>query len=184
MNLLFSLPLSDVQRSGTITKLLRIAVIIAVLAAAFFIGIRPSLAVAIALVALVGGIIVSRYPGFSLIILIVSALSIPFALNTGAMTNVNIALIIAAGLLASWLFVMFYRHSFRLVRSSANLPVFGLAISATLSLIAGASKWNYAAVQAPVATQLGGWFLIILSLGLLLYVANRICSLAWLRWDY
>jgi hypothetical protein len=128
-----------------------------------------------------GGVILLRRPLLGLVALLVSTLVVPFSIGTGSQTPLNITVILIPALLVVWLADMIQHQKIRLVPSSTNLPLFALAISATVSFIAGGLPWNLFAATAPLTAQLGGLAVFIFSAGVFFLVANQVSDQRWLE---
>lgn len=129
-----------------------------------------------------GFILLLRKPELGLIATLVMALSIPYTIGTGTNTALHLAVIFIPILVAIWIADMLRRKSFVLATSPMNLPLFALAASATLSLIAGNLPWNFFAAKASMQAQLGGWGIYMLAVAACLLVGNLARDLRWLRW--
>jgi len=133
------------------------------------------------IIGIIGVLILIRLPRIGLLALLVGSLVAPISIGTGSQTQLNITVILIPALLGLWLADMVRRHKVELVPSSVNLPLFALAISATISLIAGNIRWNLFAVMAPAQTQFAGWAIFVFSAGVVFLVANQIDDQRWLQ---
>lgn len=127
------------------------------------------------------GIAFLRWPPLGLAALIVAAFLVPFAIGTGTMTNINAALILMMVLTGLWLLDMVARErAIHLRRSALIPPALALMGSALIAFLAGQLGW-YDTAAAPMATQLAGVAVFILSVAVFLLVAHQVCSLVWLQ---
>ncbi len=156
-------------------------IVVAIILLSAYLGWGASRFTLLLLLVLIGGLVLIRLPELGLVGVMIAALVIPFGIGTGTQTELNGAVMLIPVLLAVWVFDMIRRRSVRLVPSQANLPLFALAISATVSLLAGNLSWDYFARQASLQSQLGGWSVFVFSVGAFLLAGNQIRDLRWLK---
>jgi hypothetical protein len=179
LGLPMSLPQRWLERNSQI--LLRVGVVLGVLLLSAYLAQRPSENYLIMLVGLGGVLILLRWPPLGLAALLVSTLVVPFSIGTGAQTPLTITVLIIPVLIGVWALDMFRRRRFELASSHTTLPLLGLALAATISLIAGGLPWNLFANTAPLRAQLGGWSVFVFSVAVFLLVANQITEVRWLE---
>jgi hypothetical protein len=156
-------------------------IVVAVILLSAYLGRGASLSTVMLLVVLIGGLALIRLPQLGLVALMITALIIPFSIGTGTQSSLNGAILLIPLLLAVWVFDMIRRRSVKLAPSPANLPLFALALSATVSLLAGNLTWSYFARQASLQSQVGGWAVFVFSVGAFLLAGNQIRDLRWLK---
>ena len=164
-------------------RFLRQAVIvIATLALAYNFGRQPSLTYVYLPVVLVAVWLLYRYPGLAILSLVGAAILIPFTVGTSSSGSpLNVAYLGVPVLLAFWLVDMVRARSIQLAPSSTTMPLMGLVVAATLSLVVGNLPWNVFAQLAPLRAQVGAWGIFAFSAGAFWLTANRIRDLVWLK---
>ncbi len=152
--------------------LLKLAIVAAVVLLSAFFGRRVSTNQLLVLTGAAGVLLLLRQPQLGLVALLVSALSVPFAIGTGTQTTLHAAILLIPVLLVVWIVDMVRRRAVRLVPSPVNAPLLAFALSATISFLAGNLPWNYFAGQASLQAQTGGWMIFVLSAAVFLLVGN------------
>lgn len=122
-----------------------------------------------------------RFPGLGPLAVLVASLTIGFSLGTGTQTSLHLGFLFVPLFTGLWVAKMLYQRSFSLVSSAANIPLIGLVVTATLSLVAGNLAWNAFAQTAPLRTQIGALGMFVVSAAAFWLVANEIKTLAWLK---
>lgn len=159
----------------------RWAIVIGVLVLSVQVGRRPWQIPVEGLVGLLAAAAFLRWPWVGLVTLVVAGLSIPFSLSTGTQTDLNVAILLT-GLLSALLFLEIFglrRQTF--VRSSAIWPLLALCGATLLAFVAGLQPWHLFAGNAPLASQLGGVTVFLLSAAAFLLAAHQLKTLAQLR---
>lgn len=160
----------------------RTLVIVAItLALAYYLGRKPSIRFVQIPVLLLGLWAIFRYPGLGLLAVLVSAAVIPFAIGTGTQTALHLAFVLIPALFGLWIARMLLDRSFRLVPSITTFPAISLALVTTLALIYGNLPLNEFAQHAPARSQIGGWAIIVFSVGAFLLVGNQLKDIRWLK---
>lgn len=131
-----------------------------------------------AIVALVGLLILMRWPQMGLI-----GLMGTLVLLVHGPSGINATMVLVGGLTGLWLVEMVIRNR-RLVflRSHTLLPLALLLVVSMLALIVGQIRWFYFGQAAPLGAQLGGFLIVLLSAAAFLLVAHRVVEVKWLRW--
>lgn len=142
---------------------------------------NPSLTPLLALAAACLLIAVWRSPVLGLILLLASAVLVPFGIGTGTESPVNAAVVMLVVLGALWLFGMILRHEVRLLPSRPIVPLLAMALSALISFVVGSQLWLPLAALAPLRAQIGGLAIYLLSLLAFLLVAHQLPDLRYLR---
>lgn len=159
----------------------RVLIPICTLALVGYLAWRPSpFFVALPLL-LAGGWLLLRHPPLGPIALVLSAMVIPFAIGTGTQTSLNMAFLMVPALGVIWFVGMYRRRSFALVPSRTTLPLIGLVLAITLSLLSGYLLWNPFAHLASIRAQIGGWGIFAFSALTFLLTANQIKEVRWLK---
>ena len=161
---------------------------IAILVAAAFLAPLAALGSALPLllaalgVTAVGLYALWRWPDIGFPLFVPVSLLVPFAINTGAQTGVNAALMLAMAMIGVWIIDMVVRsRSVRLAPSPTVAPVLGWMIVCVVSFGFGRFNWLPGG-GSPLTAQLGGLALLILLPGLFLLSYNRLRNLRTLRW--
>lgn len=115
-----------------------------------------------------------RWPATGMLALLIASLVVPIGIGTGTETEINAAVILVALLTGLWLLEMVLRRDIRLSPSRPLLPLFVFSAASTLSFVVGLQPWLAFAQTAPIATQLGGLAIFLLSFCCFLLAAHRI----------
>lgn len=161
--------------------LIKWLIVAAVLFLSVFLARGSSLMYLGGIIGIIGALILIRWQRVGLLALLIGSLVAPISIGTGSQTQLNLTVILIPVLLGLWIADMIRRHQVELVPSSTNLPLIALAVSATISLIAGNIPWNLFAVTAPIQTQMAAWAVFVFSVGVVLLVANQITDQRWLK---
>jgi O-antigen ligase len=175
--------LSNLVRAGEVSPMLwlRMAVVGGVLFLSAYLAPSASILYVILPAGIVAVLVLIRNPELGLIALIVSALSVPFAIGTGTQTSLHAAILLIPLMVGVWVIEMVRQKSIRLVPSSVNLPILLFALSALLSFLAGNLPWNYFAGRASLQSQSGGLAVFVFSAAIFLWVGNQIKDVFWLK---
>ena len=104
-----------------------------------------------------------RWPALGLGLLIVGTVLVPFGVNTGTQTRVNIAVILVAALSLQLIVEKLLTHDLRFLPSRTIRPLVALVIVSLLAFVNGLQHWMIFADLAPVRAQLGGLAIFVLS---------------------
>ena len=169
---------------------LRFAFILAVLASSFLfapkiaLGNRYPILLSFLFLALGLFILILRWPILGLILVMVGGMFIPFSWQGGF----NVSQIGLAAVLGVWfLDMLVVQRKFQIVRSRAVLPILLFALISILSFFLGQFSWYPFARNAPLAAQLGGLAINLLSVGAFLLVAHLVDNyhkLEFLTWTF
>ncbi|MFZ0544631.1 MAG: O-antigen ligase family protein [Candidatus Promineifilaceae bacterium] len=131
--------------------------------------------------AFVGALIFLRWPVLGILFLVASTTVIPWLINTGTKTYLNLTVLLVPALLGLWVFdYVARRRSFHLYFSSSIFAAFGLAIAATISFLLGQLPW-FSLAPAPLTAQLGGLAIFMFSVGAFLLAVHHIEGQVWLE---
>jgi hypothetical protein len=164
--------------------LLRVVVILAVLGLSYSLGQRPKLALPIYLlvVAGIGALFLMRYPQVGLVGLVVAALSVPIAINTGTDSRINAPMLLILALSGLWVLDMVVRQGqIQFIRSRSLLALVAMVIVAILAFISGQLPWFLETRGASVAAQAGGLFLFLFSVLVYAWVGHHLRDIKWLK---
>jgi len=157
--------------------LIQIAIIGVVLIASVLLGVKASLLTLIGLFALGSVLIFIKQPALALLLSVLGGFSVPFSGPSG----LNITMLGVALLLILWILEMVVRRrSVRIVSIETARPALWLVVVSILAFGVGQLAW-YQTLHAPMGAQLGGLFIIILSVGAFLVVCNQVKSLFWIQ---
>lgn len=156
---------------------------VAVLLAAAILGYGASpiwLAAPIGLAAILA---LLRQPLLGLIGLIVAALAIKVAINTGTEVSLNAAAVLVPLLFVIWLLNRTRDHNIRLVRSQVNLPLILFLLSGLLSIFIGNATWAPSVPKSGnfIIVQLAQWAMWAFSAIAFWLAGNTVKSVTWLR---
>lgn len=173
------------QRDRIIPVAIRWLIVVAILFLAFYFGRRASsrslYMVIGGFTALFGTALLLRKKELGLVVLLVSAISIPFAIGTGTLTQLNIAILLIPVLLVLWLVNMAIVHSIKIANSQINLPLLAFVLSVVISFVIGNLNWDSFVQPASIAAQAGGLMIYLMSAGAVLWIGNQIHDLRWLK---
>lgn len=157
-------------------------VTIAILAPLLAFGNIGAMALIGGLVALVGALILLRWPGLGFPLLILSSLVIPLRIQTGTQTSINSSLLLVMAMLALWIFeAIGNQRPFVLERSPVILPALLYILVSCLAFLFGQLNW-FPTQAASLFAQLGGLMILVLSMGTLLVTIHRLSDVRWLKW--
>lgn len=133
--------------------------------------------------ALVGALLLLRWPMAGLMALVGGSLVVPFAIGTGTQTSINFAILMVVGITGLWLFdgIATKRPGW-LYMPRPVLPFLILGIIATLAFLVGQLPWFTFASQAGLFAQAGGLGVFWLSAAAFTVTANQLRSLRVLEW--
>jgi hypothetical protein len=157
------------------------AIVLLTLVLAYYLGQQPSVRYIQIPLLLVGVWLLWRSPALGLVIMLVSASLLKLVLSTGTQTSLHLAFVLVPVMLGLWVVQMLARRSFHLTPSRTTLPAFGLVLVTTIALINGNLPLVVFAQQAPLRSQLGGWGIIVFSVGAFLLAANLLKDVRWLK---
>jgi len=96
--------------------------------------------------------------------------------------GLNAAAAMVALMLGLWIMEMFVvQRNFQFVRSHTMLPILIFLVVCTLAFFIGQIPWFVFARQAPLTAQLGGYAIIVFSVGGTLLAAHLIKTIKWLK---
>lgn len=125
-----------------------------------------------------GALILVELPSLGFILIFLGAMFVPFTGPGG----VNAATLLVAAMLGLWIMNMFVvQRGFQFVRSLAMIPVLIFLVIATLAFFFGQLTWFVFAYHAPIDAQIGGYVLVVFSVGGLLLAAHLIKDIRWLQ---
>ena len=123
-----------------------------------------------------------KWPALGVVLLVGSAIIVPFEIGTGSQTNINAAMLLLAALLGLWFARMFIEERrFSFVPSRTVMPLVLMVISAMFSLLVGQLNW-FPIAGAPIRAQIGGLMLFVFAAGAFLLAANMIKEVRWLEY--
>ena len=171
----------QIDRS-TMVRLLVIAVVL--LTSAYVVprtsGIRLWLLLAI--VPAIGIVVfLLKRPHWGIMALLPTALIVPFAIGTGTQTQIVMVVPLIGVLFGLWVLNMVVQRQVHIAHVRPLLPLFCLVVAVTLAFINGQLPW-FSVRGAPLAAQLGGLSIFLLSAAVLLLVAHQLDDVRWLRW--
>ena len=134
-----------------------------------------------AVVGLAGLIIIIRKPQLGIVGLVPASMVIPVAISTGTGTEINATIGLLAVLIVLWLLSMLLRRQVRFVSSPVMLPAISFIIAAILAFLAGQLPW-FVTKPAPIAAQIGGLLLMLLTVASVILMAHQMQDVRWLRW--
>lgn len=115
---------------------------------------------------------------FGFILIFLAGMYVPFSGPGG----VNATVLMVVSLIGLWLMDMLVvKRYFYFIRSRALLPVVIMLGISVIAFGMGQLPWFLFANQAPLASQVGGFAIFVLSLGLMLTTANLVTDIKWLE---
>jgi hypothetical protein len=126
-------------------------------------------------------VILLRWPGLGLVLLIPITFFVPFTLGTGSRSEINATVMWIGGITLLWLTSLIVnpdRRPMRLV--PPQLALIGLSGVFVIALFVGQGHWLPLAGQAPLTAQIGGLAIVILSVAVFFVAAQQIPDRRWL----
>jgi O-antigen ligase len=135
------------------------------------------------LVAAVAGIrVLFRWPALGLVLLIPANMVVPFSIGTGTQTSINMTVLLVMALLALWLYQMWQQGGGLKLYSPATMtPLLLLLVVTVIAFVAGQLPWIQSE-QAPLAAQIGGLAVFMVSAAAFVIAAHQYDELRWLEW--
>ncbi len=160
-----------------------VAVTLAVLFLAAYLGQRASLRWLGLLVAGTGGVVLLRRPVLGLPALVMAALVLPLEFSTGTQVKLNPAALLVPALLVLWLLDMVRRRNLRLAPSRTTAPLLLFLLAGLLSLLVGNALWEPFVPRPSNFTivQLSQWAIFAFSAGAFWLTGNLVRDEVWLR---
>lgn len=137
---------------------------------------RLSQLVVVLVPAVIGGLILFRWPQVGLVV-IVASIVIPI----NGPSNSNATMAIVAALIGLWFVEMINDKQLTLIKSITIQPLFIFVLIALLAFGMGQLPWYTFTSPATMGGQLGGLSLFVLSAGAFLLVAHQIKNTLWLQ---
>lgn len=166
-----------------VNTIVRIVIVAATLGLAWYWGQSPSYSYLGILVAIVGLLVIFRFPPLGLVSIIPVALLISYSIGTGTQTDLNLAYLSVP---IMWVLLFFrniyYRQDWSALFTRATWPLIGLIITTAVSFVSGYLPWNAFAQQAPIRAQIGAMAMFAFAAGGCLLVPAIIHSERWLQW--
>lgn len=167
------------------SRLTTMAISLAVLLVTALIALSGSTTLPVAGIGLVGmavvAVILLRWPGLGLVLLIPITFFVPFTLGTGSRSEINATIVWAGGLTLLWLTSLIAdpnRRPVHLVRP--QIALIGLSLVFVIALFVGQGHWLPLAGQAPLTAQIGGLAIVLLSVSVFFVTAQQIPDQRWL----
>lgn len=161
---------------------LQIGVVIAVLLASTVISFWGSRAIFLLLLFLFGGVVLLlallREPNIGFLLVLVGGMVVPFTGPSG----LSAATVMVALMLGLWILDMFVVHrNFKFIQSHSMVAILTFLVISTLAFGVGQIPWFVFARQAPLDAQIGGFAIVVFSIGGLLLAAHLIREIRWLK---
>jgi hypothetical protein len=122
-----------------------------------------------------------RWPPLGLLALVAGSLLVPFSIGTGTRTSLNAAVLTLTLLLGLWAVRALRAGALWPVGSRPIAPLLAFGGVSVLAFIAGNRPWHAFGQSAPLATQIGGLAILLLSVAAFLLVAHQVRDLRWLQ---
>ncbi|CAG0937509.1 hypothetical protein TFLX_06443 [Thermoflexales bacterium] len=170
-------------RDDKLRLLISALIISGVLVLALVLGRRSSLIILAAQFALVGALVLLRWPRLGFLLLIPSALVVRLEIGTGTEVSLNPAALLVPALLGIWLLNSLMQHKLRLVPSRTNRPLFLFLLASLISIPISQVIWDPSVPRSDrfVVVQLAQWALFAFSAGIFWLIGNRITQPVWLK---
>jgi hypothetical protein len=166
---------------------LRLSMLAVVLLLSALVGANASLATLGVLLGASAVVVCVRWPVLGLAAVIAASQVVPFHISTGTQTDLHAGVLLLGLLIGRWVLELLVHRERNLVASPAIWPALALAGVATLAFMVGQHPWLALARPAPLAAQLGGLGIFLLSIGALLlvgYTVRSVRSLQFLTWVF
>jgi len=158
-------------------------IVVCVLLLAFVLGRSPSVMILGGLVALIGALLLLRYPVLGFPVLILAALAGKMEFSTGTEVNLNPASLLVPALIGIWVFNMLQRHEIRLTSSRTTRPLVLFLLASVMSLLISNALWdpNVPKSDRFIVVQMAQVALFVFSAGIFWLMGDRIKNPVWLQ---
>lgn len=158
-------------------------IILAVVLAAIFFGMRASTRWLMLIAAGLGALILLWRPVLGLLAIVLAALLVPVNFSTGTEVAINPVTLLIPAMLVIWLLDMLRRRDLGLVSSRTMPPLALFLLSGLLSVLIGNVMWDPGVPRAANfgLVQLAQWAIFAFSAAAYILAANLIKEEAWLR---
>ena len=127
---------------------------------------------------IIGLIVLLKQINLGFVLILLAGMFVPFEGPGG----VNAAVLAVAALVGLWLADMFIvKKEFTFIRTRVFMPVIFMLVISVIAFGMGRLPWFLFANQAPLDSQIGGFAIFILSMGLMLATAHLITDVKWLK---
>lgn len=153
-------------------------VVLAVLAAAAFLGLRANVLWLALLITGIAAAIVLQHPALGLMGMVLLALVVPVSVGTGTEVSLNLVTLAVPALLVLWILTMLRRGEVRLAPSRTTLPLALFLLAGLVSLLIGIATWDPLVPREDSFTlvQLAQWSIFAFSAGAFWLTGNLIRS--------
>ncbi len=157
--------------------------VVGVLAAAFYLGRRPSPVYLLAPIGAAALLALLRFPRLGLLATITVALLIPIAISTGTEVSLNLSALAVPGVFLVWLLTRLQAGSLDFTPSRTNRPLILFLLLALLSIFIGNAIWDPAVPRSDkfIIVQLAQWALFAFSAAIYWLVGNLVKEQVWLK---
>lgn len=132
--------------------------------------------------AVIGLLVLLRWPDIGLLLIVISGLWVPFSIGTGTQSRINLPILLVILLAGLWIFQMIVMRETGVKRFSRPFwPAIAMIVSTLMSFGFGQFHW-YPVPSASISAQLGGVMIFVLSALAFLLVAYHLQSVKSLRW--
>jgi hypothetical protein len=158
-------------------------IICGVLVLAFVLGRRSSIVILAIQFALLGALVLLRWPLLGFLIIIPSALVVRLEVSTGTEVSLNPASLLVPVLLGIWLTNSLMQHNLRIAPSRVNRPLLLFLTISLISIPISNVIWDPSVPRSGrfIVVQLAQWALFAFSAGIFWLVGNRITHQVWLK---
>src|SRR3990172_6997881 len=164
-----------------LVKILVVSVVIAtgaILVPQMFLGNRFPALLFLGILGLIVLVVFLRWPVLGLITIILGGMIVPFVGPSGVNASVaGVALMLGVCLLK----MMMEQRKIKLAASRTTVPLFIFIVISIFAFVIGQLPWYVYAQHAPLAAQIGGFSIFLLSAGAFLLVAHLVTDLRWLQ---
>lgn len=132
--------------------------------------------------ALLGVLILLRWPDIGLSLLIISSQIVPYGIGTGTQTSLNATFLLAFALVGLWIFRMIATREIGYEKGLRSVwPSLAFMVSAVISLGFGQFHW-FPTNGASINSQIGGLMIMLLSFGIFLMMMFHLQHISSLHW--
>jgi hypothetical protein len=161
-------------------------VIVGVLGISAFLATRPSSGPLILVGGGIAGLLIlntfMRWPALGLVALVPGSMVVAFSVAAGSQfSTLNPAFLLVFMLLGLWLVDMLLRRELKMVFSRPYLPLLIFVAITALAFGYGQLSW-YSFAGAPLMSQLGGVFIVVVAAGAFILVGQLVRDERWLQW--
>lgn len=181
MVLVRKIMLSDLVFWSRSQRKLILMIVFGVLVGSVLLGFRVQLIYLMIIIGGMMGVVLFRFPQWGMLFIPVASMLIPFQIETGTQTNINITILLLMALFGIWLLdALLIKRCVSLTPSPMHLSLFILCVVTLLAFLNGQLPWFTFASQVSLPAQIGGVIVFLFSAVAFWLVGTYFNQLRWL----